>query len=60
MSRDPFDYGGDREIDAEDYAYLEDDEKQAGGGGGPGCCLILFLPVSLIAGMYQLVSFMTV
>lgn len=58
MSRDPFDYGGDREIDAEDYAYLEDDEKQVGGGGGSGCCLVFLIPVSVVAGMFQVYGLM--
>ena len=59
MSDDPFGLDNDKELDAEDYAYREDDEKHAGGGGGPGCCLILLLPVSVIVGTYQLIAFMT-
>lgn len=60
MSRNPFDYGGDKELDAEDYAYLEDDEKFSGGDGGSGCCLVFLIPVSIVAGMCQLYTLMIV
>ena len=34
MSDDRFGFDNDKELDTEDYAYLEDEEKLSGGGLG--------------------------